>query len=93
MTYSTVAELLADPARWCQHEIACRENGYACPVEDPKAVRWCLVGALERVYGRAETVRLMPRIVAAIPGSGFMATFNDTHTHAEVLELVRRAGV
>jgi hypothetical protein len=42
-----MSELLADPGRWCQGASAIDAEGLAMIPMDPRAVRWCLIGAAE----------------------------------------------
>lgn len=72
-----------------------------CSMNDPGATTFCLVGALDRlfmedpntyndVYGllRALAYADVPPPEYAHQG---LVYYNDTHTHSEVLDLVRRA--
>ncbi len=95
--FKTVAELLEDPKRWCQGHSAALSDGSPTFSQDDQAVAWCVAGAIWVVYGAREKMpgrdetaftALFRVIGVTSPGS-----FNDTHTHAEVLDAVRRAGI
>lgn len=81
-----VLALIERPEAWCQNEAACDANGeYESPKSD-KAVKWCIDGAFIRCgldFTRSEFVLGLPR--------NGTPEFNDTHTHAEVLALLRAA--
>ena len=82
-------ELLSDPARWTQGVLAqCADGATTCP-NDPDAVCWCFHGALYRAAGIAEYRKDSARRAYALLrqhlGGELLSTFNDTHTHAQVL--------
>lgn len=92
MTYRTVAELLADESRWTQGQSARDASGEWVPPKHESAIRWCVLGAIDNIYGHAdywEKVRLLSDTIEA----DSVHHFNDTHTHAEVLAKVREAGI
>lgn len=95
-TYPTVRELLADPARWCQGTAARDSGGREVYVEEPDAVRFCLTGALWKVYGM--TGPALYHAIQAVSDvnpdvKDALGQWNDSHTHADVLALVEKAGV
>ena len=49
-----VKELLSDRNKWCQKGLAIRADGYPTYPKDPKAVSFCLLGALEYVALKEE---------------------------------------
>lgn len=101
--HATVADLLADPSRWCQHDYAKSADGAPAEPLSASACRWCPVGAIERIYGTANGAGVnSPNIVAktklrrAIGDKGmYLAGWNDEpgRTHGQVLEAVRAAGI
>jgi hypothetical protein len=75
--------LIADETNWCQGKVF---DGHKC----------CAYGALKKVTegGRRNTLRWLAQIqLEALLTHGYTALsyFNDTHTHAEVLNLFDRA--
>lgn len=86
--YPTVAEMLADKQRWTQHAFARDAKGHGVPPLSPAAVCVCLSTAIRLVYSGRGKVNAHDAIHEAT-GEHPMV-FNDTHTHEEVLELVRR---
>jgi len=89
----TVAELLADPARWTQDTWARSANGSVAKWGDKQACKFCMMGAIFRVYGPRYEPAMWRRLHDSLGGS--VSQFNDApeRTHAEVLEAVRRAGI
>lgn len=94
---TSVAELLADPARWTKDYSAVDDRGFMVEPDDEVACAFCICGAIQRVYGHdgydANYEKIRKSLSA--PGRRLVATFNDApeRTHAEVLEAVRRAGI
>ena len=96
MIYSTVAELLADPARWTQGHAARKEDGHPVGARDARACRWCLLGAIEFVYIWPDTDDAMSRAAReAHAAGGLLSNWNDApgRTHAEVVDICRRASI
>lgn len=60
--------------------------------DDPSAIRWCLWGATMKVY---KNIQVRKRVFRKIGKgmSGSATVFNDSHTHKEVLEFVKRIGI
>lgn len=102
-----IRDLLSDPARWTQILSARRADGdYAWP-RAPEAVRWCLVGAAQRMSTTylGSVISLLARVLASderdVPTHlemlrdpyATVAAWNDAdgRTHAEVLALIDRA--
>lgn len=85
-TLLKMRETLSDPTKWCQYA---RFDGD----------RMCLVGAYESAVGGGFIADAYPATakLLGIPHRGGIsdriraATFNDSHTHAEVLALIDQA--
>lgn len=95
--YQTVEALLASKSRWGQMRNALDKNGKEVSIHSPQAERFCLIGALQRVYV-GERWYVKPGFLALeneIKQLGFssVVVYNDTHNHAEVLALVRKHGL
>jgi hypothetical protein len=87
----SLRDLLADPERWTQGAAARDATGEEMGVNRAAACRWCLTGGVRRIAGTGlglEMLRVLARHLP--PGSPRLAAFNDTHTHADVLDLVDR---
>jgi hypothetical protein len=90
--HKTVLSLLRDPSRWTQCAFARNEKGNAVPFDSAEAVRFCLLGACKRVYGGWRGFEVLRRIEKAGNTSN-VVTFNDNHSHAEVLALLKKAKI
>ncbi len=86
------------PERWCQGALARTAHANVCAVEDPRAVQFCLVGAVCFLHDapceREDILKrlhesLLKRLHESLP------SFNDSPstTFADVLALVQRADV
>lgn len=80
---------------WIQRLSACRVDGSHCPPTDSAAVGWCALGAIRSIVGEgAEENVLFEKAYAtinAVSDSRFIAGFNDTSTHEQVLALFDKA--
>lgn len=89
----TVAELLADPKRWTQHRYA--KNQFRNPVlyDDPSAICWCLLGAINKIYSNISQVfdaeKKIHRVIKWAP----MTEFNDNNDYQTVYAKVLEAGI
>jgi hypothetical protein len=94
MTDRLVAKLLADPLCWTQGVMARDRWGDEVPPCHSSAVRWCILGAVEKCYSDfADAEAARSALARRLSGQGMsVGFFNDSHTHAEVLALVRSAG-
>lgn len=86
-------ELLSDETKWCQHAEAITVNSIYVFPYDPRAVRWCLVGAVKRCYIGYDNC--LERITEAIPADERrenVAEWNDApeRTYADVVGMLRR---
>ena len=100
MSGTPVLDLLNDPKRWTQATNARDANGkdvYSC---DPKAVMWCMIGAIERIYqdgvSRGNAVDALDNAIDILHDdldSKCIGDFNDTHTHEQVIRLLKEAKI
>lgn len=77
---------------WTQEELAVTGDGIPVMPWNPAAAAWCAVGAIQAIKDKGvDLVRdcYQPLRDAAAPQS--ISDYNDTHTHAEVLDLFDRA--
>lgn len=90
-----VYRLIEKPENW-------RKDWFYTRNDEGEECAWCLEGAVCRVLAVSPTSgeglavrRELDRALALPGGEGssgdYSAGFNDTHTHAEVLELLRNA--
>lgn len=104
MPFTSVADLLSDPARWTQGAIKRDAAGNATYAGGEPAVCWCLDGAVLEVYGRGniiwatqqvERARERLREAIGLPESVELYQWNDApgRKHAEVLAAVVKAKV
>jgi hypothetical protein len=59
-------ELLNSPARWCQESPAEDAGGKKVLAFDPRAVRWCALGAIQKSYPPMEWMDAMDRVLRAL---------------------------
>jgi len=100
-----VHELLKDPARWCKGEYARDAKGERVSPLSSSACQWCLLGAVRKEWPSvSDECRAKEKIRAALCIANFSLAaiiaqtvfdWNDApeRTHAEVLEVVRKAGI
>lgn len=103
MSKTPMLDLLKDPDRWCQGSFALDENGNDVEPTDPNACRFCLHGAAEKLYQEAKRhsdalSRIRKAILMVLPEDSpyhlrVVANFNDTATHAMVVDVLRKARV
>lgn len=105
VVYDKAWKLLEDPARWTQQDAARDAEGDSCNAYSDKAVAFCVVGALERVYCHfgstsaevwdkylAASKKVRAAIAEKHP-TRTISIFNDNHSHAEVLALLKELDV
>lgn len=85
---------IADPNNWTQHQAAVRPDPFGfgtrlkCHPDHPDACAWCLMGSIE-----VENLEQYEKVRAAIVATTgpYLAQFNDSHSHAEVLDVLDAA--
>jgi hypothetical protein len=88
--------LIENPEAWTQGATARDIDGTAVYHNDLRACRWCTLGALDKVAANdydswiAATRKIRDAVRNEAP-YGAISKFNDNHTHAEVLALLRKA--
>lgn len=92
-----IRELLSDESKWTQGSEAKGVDGFEVSSRGPHAVRFCLIGAMERCYGLLaddEYMHILERIMVDA-GSGDIAHWNDApeRTFADVRALVERLDI
>lgn len=79
-------ELISDPVRWTQGEMARDSRGEQESACSEAAVKWCALGAIIRTAG-SSAVEMSATITLNRLLRGSIAEYNDTHSHSEVLAL------
>ena len=94
-----VLDLLSDETRWCRGTFARNKDGYPVASDHADAVSWCLVGAVNKCYGVSSissgaAIGKLMDLSYRRSASG-ISSFNDAagRTHAQILEVVKEAGV
>lgn len=84
--------LIEQPEHWTKGEYWRDANGNPC-TSRTTAVCWCAIGAVVSVTDdTGDDARVaLGMLLNAVMGSGSIHRFNDTHTHAEVIDAFRRA--
>jgi hypothetical protein len=78
------------PENWTQEAFHRDRYGYWCLSDD--AVCWCAKGAMLAVRGRFWDLDITDGLDALTAAAGcYITSFNDTHTHAEVIDAFDRA--
>lgn len=106
-TLQRMRAILAEPSHWCQHHGGQDARGQKVPSLDPRAVSWCLVGCQNRAIidlWNTDTLASTPSIVlfavdryleselwAQLTEQRYLARFNDSHTHHEILAFLDAA--
>lgn len=94
-TLEAALELIKDPARWTQGAFARHKQGNAIGPEEKAACRWCAIGALRRVTAGNDSAALNAMRVldfeAKRAGAEDVGALNDKRSHAEVVEMFKRA--
>lgn len=81
-------ELISDPKHWTQYLFARDDNGNSTQPVSVRAVCWCALGAIDRVSGDDESAGddALDALMEVVE-EGNVSTFNDSHTHPEVMAL------
>jgi len=83
-------DLITDPKHWTQKSSARNNDGIPVDPSDPSAVSFCVYGAMDHVMRDGIGVRYCAAIQALIKVYDMPVYYNDTHSHAEVLDLLDR---
>jgi hypothetical protein len=59
-------ELLSSPETWCQESPAKDPQGTKLQAVDPRAVKWCALGAIQRTYPPFQWAEAMDRLLRAL---------------------------
>ena len=84
---AALKELLSDPDRWTQGAMARDIDGYEVRPSNPRACRFCLVGAMWRIVG-SESLARYHRLRDAFTYKDSLTYANDKMPHSEVLSMI-----
>jgi hypothetical protein len=59
-------ELLRSPEAWCQESAAEDVHGNKVPAFHPKAVKWCALAAIQKLYPPSQWEETMDRVLRAL---------------------------
>jgi hypothetical protein len=59
-------DLLSSPKAWCRESPGQDARGNKVSALDPKAVKWCALGAIQRVYHPLQWEEMMDRLLRAL---------------------------
>lgn len=85
-----VLDLLKDIKNWCQGSMYRNENGV--PTKPTEATCCCLVGALDMCYPLIQDSDVFHKVLSLTKAKAIGA-FNDSSTHQEIVELLKKAQV
>lgn len=99
--YKTVYDLLKSKDRWTRFASAKNKRNEICNIEDKNACKFCLEGAIGKVYGfgNCKAEKAGDKIAAAIKkikGRCYdIIQFNDSHIteHSDILKVLKLAKV
>ena len=90
-------ELLKNNSAWCQHALAKTKTGKRTSPHSKTATSWCLMGAVEKCYGRAYSLHKEAALEAIRNHLGIWdcAMWNDEphRTFKEVRALLKKVNV
>ena len=95
-TLKAARDLISDPECWCQGALAETQYRLKSVYWKPDARGWCASGAIARVihteYGslQKDQHEKARNCIDSICGM-YLSSFNDTHTHAQVIDLIDKA--
>ena len=100
--FEEARELISVPERGTQHSVARDNESNSVRFDSPRAVCWCIAGALALTSHKngvkltgpiASILREVQNILESLePGTNaWIGFFNDTHTHAQALQLLDKA--
>jgi hypothetical protein len=93
-TILKVIALIENSEAWTQGASARNKKGTRVSPYSQRACRWCTLGALDKVTADHDSWMEATRRIREAMRSDMgvsISEFNDNHTHAEVLALLRKA--
>lgn len=88
-----LADMFKDPTKWTQREYARTASGEGCYGGDPRAICWCIAGAIHGFFGQERDEKFAK--IQELLGEQPIGEWNDApgRTAAEVQALCEKAGV
>lgn len=89
-------DLIDSEDKWCQFALARRSDGSNCIPEDSMAVQWCLIGGLQKCYGKkaGDAMRELLRAINLVIGRSInVRALNDNYDWPIIKAVLDRAGV
>lgn len=84
----TVRELFSDDKSWCQKSLALTKYGNPTDPWSDKACRWCLYGAIIKIYGNNMSPILQKVRKYLEDKKTTITFFNDQNNYKDVMVLV-----
>jgi hypothetical protein len=80
-------QLLTSPETWCQESPAEDQLGHKLQASDPRAVKWCALGAIQRTYPPSGWGDAMDQVLLALNFSeAGLAQMNKTDKACSLME-------
>lgn len=88
-----VRDLFLKPGTWTQEAMARDIRGQGCSPDDPRAVRWCLSGALHKSRVPQEDIMRLCKAIYALTGGHSPIYFNDlwASDQSDIVAVLERA--
>lgn len=90
-----VYELLKDPKRWTKRTYARDCHGLPVFSRSPKAVKWCLLGAISICDNAASVENMLDVYIQSISSFSGVVDYNDSPnmTHEKILRLLENVSI
>jgi hypothetical protein len=80
-------ELLSSPETWCRESPAEDRNGNKLQAFDPRAVKWCALGAIQKVYPSSQWGQVMDCLLRTLGFSEWgLAQMNKSDKACSIME-------
>ena len=80
-------QLLSSPETWCKESPAEDPQGNKVQAFDPRAVRWCALGAIQKAYPTARWGQAMDRLLLGLNYSKWgLARMNQSDKACSIME-------
>jgi hypothetical protein len=80
-------QLLSSPQTWCKESPAEDPQGNKVQAFDPRAVRWCALGAIQKAYPTAQWEQAMDRLLLGLNYSKWgLARMNQSDKACSIME-------
>lgn len=86
-----VLGLLSDPSNWTTNAYARNKDNQQVQSTSPEACKWCLLGAIIKCY----SIHNLQIVVAKVKQQNIndLSDFNDTCTHEELIDVLKKAQI